>query len=61
MNFLEKSIVKTKNVDIILDVVGSSAVAIIHAVQQSRCTRISICGGGLTCVRNVPDVQETGE
>ena len=46
---------------VFISVVGSSVVAIVHTVQQSRCTRISICGGGLTCVRNVPDVQETDE
>jgi hypothetical protein len=43
---------------VFISVVGSSIVAIIHTVHQSRCTQISICCGGLSCVRHVPDVEE---
>ena len=45
-------------VAVLITTCATACVAIISAIQNSRCTTIS-CGYGLfTCVREVPEVEE---
>jgi hypothetical protein len=49
------------SISILLTVGSASVVSILAAIQNSKCTTLSLCFGCINCIRKVPDVQENIE
>jgi len=39
----------------------AATAGLLHTIQQSRCTKIRMCGGLFECNRKVPDIEPTDE
>ena len=54
-------VVDITSLSLLIPLASGAIVSIISTIQNSKCSQISLCCGFVSCVRNVPDVEDTEE